>query len=188
MKYLPILLLIVSILLMATPCFGIPWLSITSASIEKLDADSYRLQVGVNRNVYDHSGDVYYSWYQFSHFELNLLGDYQYNPTYNSSCPGGYNSPGQWFVGFIEECDLINGVYGYDFDVIGGLGYEPITMGYYANFIEWERPLDGGFPNFTGRNHSERGSFTITSQTPEPSTFMLLGLGLLGIIGVTRQF
>ena len=173
-------ILILSLLLILPATAGsMGWFNISRATVQQLDADSYRLRVVVNfggENFFSGSEGLTGS---FNRFSLGLLGTTQYHQTLNTGrTAGAYSNPGEWYAGTVDGApqQFLSYEFGYDFNVAEPMD-GPFDLDYTAIFnntaTTGELTSLATDVTFTGE--------TLAGEVPESGTLLLFGLGLAGL-------
>lgn len=194
-RYTPFLSVLFAIVLVGPAGAMLSWVTVTGASIEQLDGDSYRLRVAVDW----YGEDMQWVWEQyenyptpppiatpasFNYFGLTMLGDHQYNPTVNAVGWSDYvsNSPGLWQDeaydnwGPWQAQSFDNTVFGYDFD-LAVAPTEPFSLAFDAT-VDWSFRYDAVYHPYYKEYHAGRFSAAVI---PEPASLILVGMGAAAI-------
>jgi len=174
-----LILVFLILLILPVTASSLGWFNISRATIQQLDADSYRLRVEVN-----FGGENFFNGFEgatgsFNHFSLGLLGTTQYHQTLNAShFTGAFSTPGEWSAGALDGApmEFFSNEFGYDFDIVQPIS-GPFDLAYVANF---NNTATVGELTDLSTDVTFSGNAAV-GDIPESRTLYLFGLGLFGL-------
>lgn len=205
-----VLLLLSIVLLSSSAWANLSWINFANPYVEHLDGNQYRFRVDVNWGGGQWRADGWeyceehgpqYLFPELNELRLNLAispdaKSYSaFNPTINhisSADWPGWSKPGDWYGGgFVppwSPAGLTGTEFGWDFTYKGAP--DAIFTFDYEALVDWSGNLcvmKAGSPDMRYFSYTESysGSFS-TGIIPEPTTILLIGLGLCGI-GLIRK-
>ncbi|MFZ5979144.1 MAG: hypothetical protein ACOYVF_00795 [Candidatus Zixiibacteriota bacterium] len=177
------ILVFLLLLILPATASSLGWFNISRATLQQLDADTYRLRVHVNFGGENFFSGLAGTTGSFNHFSLGLLGTTQYLPTLNTGhITGAYSTPGEWSAGVINGTPqtFLTYEFGYDFNLAQPLS-GPVNLDYSATFNNIATTNTTLVTDVTFEGE------ILAGEVPENETLLLFGFGLT-ILGIWVYF